>query len=219
MPAQVRAPKDIVHDKAIRAAREFIPQEIQNYRKDEIPYLQKGDIDKLTARILENFRLSGEQGRRNVINLDGVVEKIDGRIERDPLFSSDEDITISAEDSTFIIKISSFSTEEGSRFTVAHELGHYLLHYVTPILDHEEPFAYRFFRKETDRFERQANHFAASLTMPKEEFTRKAREFSGSGNFYAELAGYFKVSVQAVGARCKDLGLATTARYEDAGIE
>ena len=82
---------------------------------------------------------------------------------------------------------------ERQTFTLAHELGHYMLH------DHKkgklriDKFNYRANTKEA-REETEANYFAASMLMPREKFStvlKQARSFE-------DVAKYFGVSNAAV---------------------
>lgn len=93
------------------------------------------------------------------------------------------------------------------RFTVAHEIGHLLLH--------DEPvFVDRVFRRDkvsseaVDPLEIEANGFAAALLMPKEFVVRRT---NGSGPFRSEavdrLASDFGVSSQAMTFRLERLGV------------
>jgi Zn-dependent peptidase ImmA (M78 family) len=97
-----------------------------------------------------------------------------------------------------------------SRFTIAHELGHFVLHLSDDLqFVDEEVNLYRLsiprgqVDSDTARREIQANAFAASLLMPERQL-RGAWELTHSiGN----LARFFKVSRQAMGIRVAALGL------------
>lgn len=91
----------------------------------------------------------------------------------------------------FTISLSPLSGERRSRFTIAHEIGHYMLHSQLGKI----PISVR--RDGSGRVEWEANWFAAGFLMPEEEF--KARQSEGYGE--AELAEYFGVSVAAVQVR------------------
>lgn len=102
------------------------------------------------------------------------------------------------------------------QFTIAHEIGHFILHKdvldsgnlpptmykvgdgIIPALarsDYNSPI-YR-------EMETEANKFAAELLMPKEEFIKKANECED----LVELALAFKVSVGAASIRANNLGI------------
>lgn len=101
-------------------------------------------------------------------------------------------------------------------FTIAHEIGHYILHKdvldtgnllptmykvgngITPALARADYNSAEYRAMETE-----ANRFAASLLMPREEFIRKADECED----LVELALAFKVSVGAASIRANNLGI------------
>lgn len=97
-------------------------------------------------------------------------------------------------------------TETRQRFTVAHEIGHHILH-ADDVLHFditEKPDALHF---RADKIqspqETEANFFAAELLMPA-ELIKKCVE---SGIVYvSELAKYFKVSEEAMSYRLVNLG-------------
>lgn len=64
------------------------------------------------------------------------------------------------------------------RFTIAHELGHYLLHQEHAMSNYYTDKGVVFFRDDTtsfgtDDFEKEANSFAAALLMPAKEIKEK----------------------------------------------
>lgn len=88
------------------------------------------------------------------------------------------------------------------RFTVAHELGHIILHH--PLND--EPFEkvdYRGVNETFDRKEWEANQFAASLLMPKEKAVATWEKLHDVDDF----AEYMGVSKAAAAIRLESLGL------------
>lgn len=88
------------------------------------------------------------------------------------------------------------------RFTLAHELGHYVLHYLWD----SERVGNRMMalRRGSDRIEWEANWFAAAFLMPKDRFEREYLNASGDLSRVADLFG---VSVAAAEVRAKALGL------------
>lgn len=88
--------------------------------------------------------------------------------------------------------------EDGERrnFTLAHELGHYVLHNGTHLRIDKYNYAVN---SQESKEETEANYFAASLLMPKELFLKV---FSDSNNIDA-TARYFGVSNAAARNRYK----------------
>ena len=107
------------------------------------------------------------------------------------------------------------------RFTVAHEIGHFVLH-----RDQAELFidkTYVAFRSsETgfsqDRSEIQANQFAAALLMPEELVQEKLGNKvldMADAEIIEDLAGEFGVSSQAMTFRLENLGMLQNGFQED----
>jgi IrrE N-terminal-like domain len=84
------------------------------------------------------------------------------------------------------------------RFTIAHELGHYVLH----SLAGKKPIIAG--RRGSNRVEWEANWFAAAFLMPTKEFKAAAKSLGASP---LALAGRFMVSIEAAEVRMKTLGI------------
>ncbi|MDF3057506.1 MAG: hypothetical protein K0R17_1721 [Rariglobus sp.] len=97
----------------------------------------------------------------------------------------------------FTINLSPLSGGKRRRFTIAHEIGHYILHTqfgkIRPV---------KITRDGSNRLEWEANWFAAGFLMPATEFKRLAQQ----GRNDAELAHHFDVSMAAVEIRRSVLG-------------
>lgn len=92
------------------------------------------------------------------------------------------------------------------RFTVAHELAHYLFDY-----KENEPYfnTYKTTDNATNLPERRANKFAANLLMPKTFFIDEYNSIKNKDiNILAYLADRFKVSSKAIEKRMEELKLA-----------
>jgi hypothetical protein len=100
----------------------------------------------------------------------------------------------------FTIFLPHITSSRRDRFTIAHELGHYFLHYLHPKRDASASFG----RGERNVVETQANVFAASLLMPTKEFREAWRRHNGNAR---ALATIFDVSPAAVEVRAEVLGL------------
>ena len=101
------------------------------------------------------------------------------------------------------------------RFTVAHEIGHYVLHnYQGFHFDSENQKYLLKLRKKSNRTnpveEREANTFAAELLMPKDLIDRDMLENQNAdllfGNELPKLARKYQVSVRALTYRLINLG-------------
>lgn len=115
-------------------------------------------------------------------------------------------------DGSFVIRVNNSHSKNRQRFTIAHELGHYMLHRVLIGNGVDDSKAYRseaagnFHNTNIkDWHETEANQFAAGLLMPKnqviEAFTRE------EDKSIAHLAKLFSVSESAMSIRLRSLKL------------
>lgn len=103
---------------------------------------------------------------------------------------------------TYKITVNGTDPRVRQRFTVAHEIGHYVLHRDLIGDGIVDDAMYR--SKLSDTYETQANQYAAYILMPPNLFRSKYREGVRS---YPDLARAFEVSSQAAEYRAKNLGL------------
>lgn len=93
-------------------------------------------------------------------------------------------------------------------FTIAHEIGHYIINKNTNQPNDKNSFNdKRQYSKEELAEERRANEFAAELLMPTEIFTEKFLKFKKGDFKYTKLSQFFKVSKEACLYRALNLGL------------
>ncbi|MDR2341507.1 MAG: ImmA/IrrE family metallo-endopeptidase [Campylobacteraceae bacterium] len=98
------------------------------------------------------------------------------------------------------IFVNSRESDYRKRFTVVHELAHYIKHRDNCPLKKDQIF----FRDEnTNSIEREANEFAANLLMPKEMFEKYIDE---GYDTISSLADKFQLSTSAVRYRAFKLG-------------
>ncbi len=101
------------------------------------------------------------------------------------------------------------------RFTIAHELGHFLLHgNINEVLFVDKNFKVHFRDQASStgelRKEREANAFAAAILMPREMLIETINQYGldlTDENAIKELAKKFKVSSTAMTFRISNLGL------------
>ncbi|WP_290705317.1 ImmA/IrrE family metallo-endopeptidase [Amphritea sp.] len=100
----------------------------------------------------------------------------------------------------WIMTINSLHHPHRQRFTIAHELGHFIQHSV--LSDSFEDAT--FFRNgDMNRMETEANQFAAELLMPEDDFHSA---ISTGSQKVEDIAEFFHVSSMAVRIRAKSLG-------------
>lgn len=141
-----------------------------------------------------------------VINPSGCVDvhellvKLGGELEFDDRAESLE----VREPGDFTVIIPTHTSRLRDRFTIAHELGHYFLHYRAPEHHRIGERTSTFTRLGRNVAETQANVFASNLLMPADFF---AMTFQQLGHDMTRVAGHFGVSVPAARVRAEYLGL------------
>jgi predicted transcriptional regulator len=165
----------------------------------------KADIHTFAERAARRFSF------RSTDSIDFLVHRLGGRIEHRNAAADDrlpESIRVESERS-FTIFIPTTTSLARDRFTIAHELGHYFLHY--PIVAKLHPgaimVATRWVKeddRELQRAEWEANWFAAGFLMPEEQF--RGVYALNIANIRL-VAKWFSVSPKAVETRAKSLGL------------
>jgi Zn-dependent peptidase ImmA (M78 family) len=86
----------------------------------------------------------------------------------------------------FYIVVNRLMPETRKRFTIAHEIAHYVLH--------EEQLCYMKNSKR-DYFHREADVFAAELCMPSKMIKKEARSWFNDYKFLAQLFGVSEVAM------------------------
>jgi Zn-dependent peptidase ImmA (M78 family) len=168
-------------------------------------------LRKKIIRKMVNDLLSQAEVNVPPVPLDKIAGNLNLRLRFQP-YDGELSGCIVRKDGNAIIGINSSHHENRQRFTLAHEIGHYLLH------KGEEMFIDRDFRvnlrnahsgKAENLEEIEANQFAAELLMPasllSDELKGKAFDLE-DGSMIRKLAIRYKVSSQALSYRLVNLG-------------
>lgn len=144
-------------------------------------------------------------------NIVAVCEKMGIIVQETGRFSDDISGMIFKENDKYYILVNKYHSIGRKSFTIAHELGHYILH--RQLLEEESQLVS--YIKSNDKtlpalargldynsIEKEANNFAADILMPENEFKLKCE----CANSIEEVANYFGVSVQAATIRANNLG-------------
>lgn len=129
-------------------------------------------------------------------DLTELVHQLGGRVE----YADVRESSIVERQGDFTIFLPKHTSRRRDRFTIAHELGHYFLHYRLPNHSGRKVFG----RGERNVAETQANVFAASLLMPAAAFKQAWRDMSGNK---VRVAAQFEVSPDAASVRASVLQL------------
>jgi Zn-dependent peptidase ImmA (M78 family) len=105
------------------------------------------------------------------------------------------------ESGQYVIRVNRHDTKERQRFTIAHEIGHFMLHKELIGDGIIDDALYR--SKLSDKLEAEANKFAADILMPWNVMKQKISEFDElSGEpLYEALSSIFEVSTTAIKIR------------------
>lgn len=173
-----------LHLRRLLEAVEYTPQ-------SNIPRLDlddyQGDIERVAALVRAHWLLPS-----------GPIENLTAAVERAGAFvihssmsgSSVSGVTISVPGLLPMIVLNSEQPADRLRFTLAHELGHLVMH-----------------RFPTPEMESEANEFASALLMPKSEITIALRGRRMEMATLAALKPEWRVSMQAILYRAQSLGL------------
>lgn len=101
------------------------------------------------------------------------------------------------------IYINSTDSEERQRFTIAHELAHFMYNH------NEDKYGlnYRDGNKARTSAERQADDFAGELLMPSPVVRKKLKEYSDAKPTVVEMANLFGVSKDAMRVKLETMGV------------
>ena len=163
---------------------------------------------------VEARRIRAETGASDLpIDVKRVAARLGAEVVFEPM-SRDLSGLLYRDGERTVIGVNSVHAPARQRFTIAHEVGHLVLHAGRPVvLDHVVRLNFRDPRSgtATDAEEIAANAFAAELLMPRElviaEVERaRARGDALDPSFVRALATGFDVSAEAMGNRLANLG-------------
>ena len=141
--------------------------------------IQDGCIDDLADTLEKNGII--------VIEIDTLVDKFSG-------------MSLRSQNGTVIIFLNGNMTSDRKRFTIAHELGHIVMH--IPFVD----------RAESRNIEAEANLFAGEFLMPYKDFRKDISSQLTYGRLDL-LKAYWKVSKQAILYKAKEEKLIDQNKY------
>jgi Zn-dependent peptidase ImmA (M78 family) len=178
-----------------------VEPEEQGFAKVEASGLTKQQVSSLAEGLVR--KLNYEQGS----DIAEVVKMLGGRLSYKDFWDigSKESGSIKIHgEGNFDIYIASHTSGERDNFTVAHEIGHYVLHYLWPRKQGKTLKKAYATRYGSDRAEWEANWFAAAFLMPEAAYKKSYQE--NNGNFVL-IASDFGVSPKAAEVRAQALHL------------
>lgn len=142
-------------------------------------------------------------------SLDLFASGLGATIIHKPMINSDGRIIFGKKNT--IIEINNDTLfEEKKRFTIAHEIGHLIMHKGIDIHNDNEATMSWFNNKEKQakngRVEYEANQFASELLMPSLIFYERQKGIKFSPQLLRDLSNYFKTSLTSVAFKYLELG-------------
>ncbi|MDO4765497.1 MAG: ImmA/IrrE family metallo-endopeptidase [Eubacteriales bacterium] len=164
----------------------------------------------------EEFRKKCKQGKYGILDLFEECERSGYKLIRYPLESDTELGFATQRDNDIIIFTNSSIRLSREIFTLAHEIGHVLLHFghCNSFFDNNQTISVTHSAIQEDSKEEEANYFAACLLMPKSEVDNFFdieidNEKQISALDIARIMSEFKVSFEMALNRLENLGKIT----------
>lgn len=171
------------------------------YEEASPTFLPKAQVYKLAESIAEQLGFKPGDDIHQFIEKVGGTVKVEDTLTEDPEKSGSLFVD---GPSNFTIIVPAHTSQARDRFTIAHEFGHFILHYVWARKYRGATFDRMMaLRKGSDRVEWEANWFASGFLMPEAAFRETLRRL---GTISA-VASDFEVSSAAAEIRAKQLGL------------
>lgn len=178
--------------------------------------MQPRKAEKEARKIIDEMNISVAP-----VNIQEIAKKYGANLQYEP-FEGEDDISgvLYRDANNCIIGINSSHAITRQRFTIAHEVGHLVLHNKTIFVDKAVKVSFRDKKSSMaiDNDEIEANQFAAEILMPKKMIEKeinklisKKRILKSKESFIEEMARIFIVSQQAMEFRLNNLGILTSA--------
>lgn len=194
--------KNKILEAKINIISSHISELLDNVELDvDLPYTDIRDKELTPDRFAEQVRSYFKLPKGPIENLIKVLEKrgvVIHFVDFDETYKF-SGINFHTKDGIPVILVNSNHPNSRKIFTIAHELGHLLMHENFIVSD------------DMKMIETEANSFASNFLMPRADI--KADLYGFSETNLASLKKYWKVSIQALTYRAKSLGVLTSDQY------
>lgn len=163
---------------------------------------KKFDEPELIVGVNDIIKKAHDRGwyRGKSLDIESVISSFEGLVIRREQMPSNVSGYFKNENGKWIIGVNQAHHPNRQKFTMAHELGHYILHKEKDINIVDTTL---FRNEESDSVEYMANEFASKLLMPEDEVRELVAE--GVKNI-GDLAECFGVSASAMKYRVLSMG-------------
>jgi Zn-dependent peptidase ImmA (M78 family)/transcriptional regulator with XRE-family HTH domain len=183
--------------------RMHVKRLVHSYERDSTGFIPEIDLDEyqgISKRrpsvedIAQHVREAWKVPRGPIDNMVSLIER-NGGIVIPCAFGSDliDAMSQRIDGMPVLFFVNKSAPADRIRFTLAHELGHMVLHTLS--------------LSEDDAMEDEADAFAGAFLVPADEFRPQLRRFDLP--HIANLKGFWKISMQALAMRADRLGLIT----------
>ena len=178
------------------------------YVTDEQMKAEQKQIEYIAKKVREYWKLDDEPigDLRYVLESNGIIVTcFDAKASKIDAFS--QRTTVNDGEIYIVVVSNSGQSVARSRFDMAHELGHILLH---PWSEDIESIT----REEFKARERQANKFAGAFLLPENTFKQDVSYYPTKLDYYLHLKQKWKVSISAMIYRAHQLQVITDNQYQ-----
>lgn len=172
--------------------------DLSNILKNGTYNYKKETIMEVCKKIREHWGL----GNKPIDNLAYILQANGFIISRQYIDQDKTDAFSQKIDNNYIFISGNKECAVRSRFDLAHELGHLILHDSLEIDEFEDKI-----------IEKDADLFASEFLYPSEVFLEDIQDYSLGFERFIELKEKWKVSIQLLVRKCKDLGVISEEKY------
>lgn len=207
----VRMVQDVLEIEQAATRGELPPRPRQRIAREQLP-AGPADPGELGSRAAKYVRAEGGYGDAPIADLTELAEDLGVDVLRAPLPKAVSGLCVRV-DGGALIAIDSGPTMGHQRFTLAHEVGHFLLddEATELVLDSGS------YLGEQGAAESRANAFAYELLLPESGLRRKVAGAEVTESLFAELLFHYNVSQSALRHRLRRLELISQDRWTELG--
>lgn len=165
-------------------------------------------IEEIALKVREYWEIGDEpiQDIIYILEKNGIrITSTNTNTENVDAFSQRQDIN--GETNYIIVLGNDKGSATRRQFSVAHELGHIIMHDAFLELDCLS-------NEEQREIENQAHEFASAFLLPRKTFTRDISVYPTNLDYYIQLKKKWKVSISAMLVRANNLGILAYSSYQ-----